>query len=140
MGPGERQGIDEDSRDEPGMREQGCAPRHREVLRPCLDQGGEHGADAAEAGVGQAETDSHRHDNKEEVLGKAHPHRASNTGDPDEAGDEDARGQDRRCVSDVTVACHFHDHAEYFRVAEIDGNLAGFVIALREGGDYESTN
>src|ERR1700709_2538765 len=35
---------------------------------------------------------------------------------------------------------YFHDHAEYFRVAEIDGQLAGFVIALREGGDYESTN
>jgi predicted GNAT superfamily acetyltransferase len=35
---------------------------------------------------------------------------------------------------------YFHDHAEYFRVAEIDGKLAGFVIALREGGDYESTN
>lgn len=35
---------------------------------------------------------------------------------------------------------YFHDHAEYFRVAEIDGNLAGFVIALRESGNYESTN
>ncbi|MEO6926596.1 MAG: GNAT family N-acetyltransferase, partial [Rhodanobacter sp.] len=35
---------------------------------------------------------------------------------------------------------YFHAHAEYFRVAEIDGHLAGFLIALREGGSYPSTN
>jgi hypothetical protein len=41
---------------------------------------------------------------------------------------------------DATHLRYFHDHAEYFRVAEIDGNLAGFVIALRESGKYESPN
>jgi predicted GNAT superfamily acetyltransferase len=35
---------------------------------------------------------------------------------------------------------YFYDHADYFRVAEIDGHLAGFLIALREGGDYASPN
>ncbi|MBA2079107.1 GNAT family N-acetyltransferase [Rhodanobacter sp. PCA2] len=35
---------------------------------------------------------------------------------------------------------YFFERADYFRVAEIDGHLAGFLIALREGGDYESTN
>ncbi len=35
---------------------------------------------------------------------------------------------------------YLHDHADYFRVAEVDGQLAGFLIALREGGDYESPN
>jgi predicted GNAT superfamily acetyltransferase len=35
---------------------------------------------------------------------------------------------------------YFFDHADYFRVAEIDGHLAGFLIALREGSDYASAN
>jgi predicted GNAT superfamily acetyltransferase len=35
---------------------------------------------------------------------------------------------------------YFYLHAEYFRVAEIDGHLAGFLIALREGGTYPSPN
>ncbi|MEO7066575.1 MAG: GNAT family N-acetyltransferase [Rhodanobacter sp.] len=35
---------------------------------------------------------------------------------------------------------YFYEHAEYFRVAEIDGQLAGFLVALREGGNYESSN
>lgn len=35
---------------------------------------------------------------------------------------------------------YFFEHADYFRVAEIDGHLAGFLIAMREGGDYASAN
>jgi len=35
---------------------------------------------------------------------------------------------------------YFYEHADYFRVAEIDGHIAGFLIALREGGGYASTN
>ncbi len=35
---------------------------------------------------------------------------------------------------------YFHEHAEYFRVAEVDGHLAGFLIALREGAAYDSLN
>ncbi len=35
---------------------------------------------------------------------------------------------------------YFYVHAEYFRVAEIDDHLAGFLIALREGGQYTSPN
>lgn len=35
---------------------------------------------------------------------------------------------------------HFYEHADYFRVAEIDGHLAGFLIALRDGADYHSPN
>lgn len=34
----------------------------------------------------------------------------------------------------------FHQIADYFRVAEIDGHLAGFLIALRENADYGSPN
>ncbi len=41
---------------------------------------------------------------------------------------------------DATRLRYFHEHADYFRVAEIDGVLAGFLIALREGGNYESPN
>ena len=32
------------------------------------------------------------------------------------------------------------DHASYLRVAEADGQLAGFLLALREGSTYESSN
>jgi predicted GNAT superfamily acetyltransferase len=35
---------------------------------------------------------------------------------------------------------YFFEHADYFRVAEIDGHIAGFLIALREGSDYASPN
>ncbi|HET8897819.1 MAG TPA: GNAT family N-acetyltransferase [Rhodanobacteraceae bacterium] len=35
---------------------------------------------------------------------------------------------------------YFFEHADYFRVAEIDGQLAGFLIALRENVDYDSCN
>ena len=35
---------------------------------------------------------------------------------------------------------YFYEHADYFRVAEIDGHIAGFLIALRERGDYASPN
>lgn len=41
---------------------------------------------------------------------------------------------------DAAQLRYFHEHAEYFRVAEIDGHLAGFLIALRSGGDYDSPN
>jgi predicted GNAT superfamily acetyltransferase len=41
---------------------------------------------------------------------------------------------------DIAQLRYFHEHAEYFRVAEIDGHLAGFLIALREGSDYDSPN
>jgi uncharacterized protein len=32
------------------------------------------------------------------------------------------------------------DHASYLRVAEADGQIAGFLLALREGAAYESPN
>ncbi|MGC1550433.1 MAG: GNAT family N-acetyltransferase [Rhodanobacter sp.] len=35
---------------------------------------------------------------------------------------------------------YFFEHADYFRVAEIDGHIAGFLIALRDGSDYGSSN
>jgi uncharacterized protein len=35
---------------------------------------------------------------------------------------------------------HLFDIAVYFRVAEIDGHLAGFLIGLRPGVDYDSQN
>jgi predicted GNAT superfamily acetyltransferase len=35
---------------------------------------------------------------------------------------------------------YFFEHADYFRVAEIDGHIAGFLIALRDGSDYGSPN
>lgn len=41
---------------------------------------------------------------------------------------------------DMARLRYFFEHADYFRVAEIDGHLAGFLIALREGGDYASPN
>lgn len=41
---------------------------------------------------------------------------------------------------DATQLRFFYDHADYFRVAEIDGHLAGFLIALRDSSDYDSSN
>jgi predicted GNAT superfamily acetyltransferase len=43
-------------------------------------------------------------------------------------------------VLDAVQLRYFYDHADYFRVAEIDGHLAGFLIALRDGSDYNSPN
>ena len=34
----------------------------------------------------------------------------------------------------------FHDTAEYFRVAERDGNLAGFLVGFGGGSDHDSSN
>lgn len=41
---------------------------------------------------------------------------------------------------DMAQLRFFYESAEYFRVAEIDGHLAGFLIALREGSAYPSPN
>lgn len=41
---------------------------------------------------------------------------------------------------DVRKLRHFFDVAAYFRVAEIDGHLAGFLIALDAGVAYDSPN
>jgi len=41
---------------------------------------------------------------------------------------------------DAAQLRYFFAQAAYFRVAEIDGHLAGFLIALREGSDYASPN
>ena len=35
---------------------------------------------------------------------------------------------------------HFFDHAEYFRVAERDGTLAGFMIGMGNRSDHDSSN
>jgi predicted GNAT superfamily acetyltransferase len=35
---------------------------------------------------------------------------------------------------------HFYDTADYFRVAEADGYIAGFLIAVREDSDHDSPN
>lgn len=35
---------------------------------------------------------------------------------------------------------HFYHHADYFRVAEVDGHLAGFLIALRDSTLHASSN
>ena len=35
---------------------------------------------------------------------------------------------------------HFFDHAEYFRVAERDGTLAGFMIGMGSRSDHDSSN
>ncbi|MGH8213562.1 MAG: GNAT family N-acetyltransferase [Rhodanobacteraceae bacterium] len=35
---------------------------------------------------------------------------------------------------------HFFERADYFRVAEIDGRIAGFLIALREDAEHASSN
>jgi len=43
-------------------------------------------------------------------------------------------------VLDAAQLRYFYEHADYFRVAEIDGQLAGFLIALRDGRDYGSPN
>ena len=35
---------------------------------------------------------------------------------------------------------HFHQHADYFRVAEVDGHLAGFLIAVGDTARHDSSN
>jgi len=35
---------------------------------------------------------------------------------------------------------HLHDRAAYHRVVERDGGVAAFLLALREGADYDSPN
>lgn len=34
----------------------------------------------------------------------------------------------------------FFDNADYFRVADVDGHIAGFLTAMREASDYDSAN
>ena len=41
---------------------------------------------------------------------------------------------------DATRLRHFFDHAEYFRVAERDGTLAGFLIGMGSGSQHDSSN
>lgn len=41
---------------------------------------------------------------------------------------------------DQTHLQHFYDHADYFRVAELDGHLAGFLIAVRDSTPHASSN
>lgn len=41
---------------------------------------------------------------------------------------------------DAAGVRHFFDHAAYFRVAEVDGLLAGFLVALDARADYASSN
>ena len=41
---------------------------------------------------------------------------------------------------DAAKARFFFDHATYFRVAEVDGHLAGFLIAFDQDGPYQSSN
>lgn len=41
---------------------------------------------------------------------------------------------------DAAQLDHFYRHADYFRVAEVDGHLAGFLVALRDSTAYASSN
>lgn len=41
---------------------------------------------------------------------------------------------------DAAQLNHFYHHADYFRVAEVDGHLAGFLIALRDSTPHTSSN
>jgi predicted GNAT superfamily acetyltransferase len=41
---------------------------------------------------------------------------------------------------DAAKARTFFDLATYFRVAEVDGHLAGFLIAFDQSGQYQSSN
>lgn len=41
---------------------------------------------------------------------------------------------------DATRLQHFYEHAEYFRVAERDGSLAGFLIGMGDGAEHDSSN
>jgi predicted GNAT superfamily acetyltransferase len=41
---------------------------------------------------------------------------------------------------DASRARFFYEHATYFRVAEVDGHLAGFLIAFDQDSVYQSSN
>ncbi|MBL8299303.1 MAG: GNAT family N-acetyltransferase [Rhodanobacteraceae bacterium] len=41
---------------------------------------------------------------------------------------------------DSTRIRWFFDNADYFRIADVDGHIAGFLIAMRETSDHESPN
>lgn len=41
---------------------------------------------------------------------------------------------------DAAQLDYFYHHADYFRVAEVDGHLAGFLIALRDRTEHTSSN
>ncbi|MGH8216419.1 MAG: GNAT family N-acetyltransferase [Rhodanobacteraceae bacterium] len=41
---------------------------------------------------------------------------------------------------DATQIDHFYRHADYFRVAEVAGHLAGFLIAFRDCTEHGSSN
>jgi predicted GNAT superfamily acetyltransferase len=41
---------------------------------------------------------------------------------------------------DAAKARFFYDHATYFRVAEVDGHLAGFLVAFDQDAPYQSSN
>ena len=41
---------------------------------------------------------------------------------------------------DIEQMHWFADHAHYFRVARVDGNLAAFLIGMRPGSSYQSLN
>ncbi|MET0892712.1 MAG: GNAT family N-acetyltransferase, partial [Pseudoxanthomonas sp.] len=41
---------------------------------------------------------------------------------------------------DAARVHHFYEHAEYFRVAERDGNLAGFLVGFGADSDHDSSN
>lgn len=41
---------------------------------------------------------------------------------------------------DAASLRHFYEHADYFRIAQIDGQIAGFLIALREDAAHASSN
>ncbi|MGH8191158.1 MAG: GNAT family N-acetyltransferase [Rhodanobacteraceae bacterium] len=41
---------------------------------------------------------------------------------------------------DAVQVDHFYRHADYFRVAEVDGHLAGFLVALHGCSEHVSSN
>lgn len=41
---------------------------------------------------------------------------------------------------DAAQLNHFYSHADYFRVAEVDGHLAGFLVAMRDSTPHGSSN
>lgn len=41
---------------------------------------------------------------------------------------------------DAAQLDHFYHHADYFRVAEVDGHLAGFLVALKDSTPHVSSN
>ncbi len=41
---------------------------------------------------------------------------------------------------DSTRIRWFFDNADYFRIADVDGHVAGFLMAMREGSEYDSSN